>query len=460
MRRIPAEWLLVVLLLMPVVGCLAYAAWARGSYRAELGRMVEGARELVQRSVQGSQGGFWSRQSFPGATRVFRRERVYSYSVGRSDWTVGTSYPQGARADDLADAGRRALLENGTPAADVAGPHLVDGLRQFASIYRAPSLTALRGAQMPADTMLFLLDRLPEKTVFPEGRSAARDALRRIAALQAHGDPRSVGLQRTEAGLVFRDIAERPFTFELLPDGAHLAFRRRAMNELVTVVYGDRPAPGAIWSAELDAPVRGTWSLEARHGPLWWNVPHYRSWIAPLLLAATVYVVVLGALAFAMRRRRQLDEARARLLAEIAHDLRTPLTVVRLHAELLASPTRRADREEKYLGVLEREAVRASDLLANLLDLSRLDRGQRVYDPKTRRIGDLVEPCVTEFRQLYPARAADLDCEGDPGLKVCVDSSALQRCITNLLDNAGKYTPEGTPIHLAWSALHRRVFRS
>jgi len=165
---------------------------------------------------------------------------------------------------------------------------------------------------------------------------------------------------------------------------------------------------------------------------------------------AAIYIVVVGALALAMRRRRQLDEARARFLTEIAHDLRTPLTAVRLHAELLASPTRRADRVEKYLGVLEREAVRASELLGNLLDLSRLDRGQRVYDPETRRISDLVEPCVAEFRQLYPSRAADLVCDGKSDLEVYADTNALQRCITNLLDNAGKYTPESKSIRLAW----------
>jgi len=383
--------------------------------------------------------------------------RFYHLSLPVTDgdppyWTIGTRFPQGARAEDLRQPDRRALLEDGLPAAELAGPYPAYGLGRFASMYRNPTLEAVRDAQLPPSTVLFLFDRLPADTPVPEGRDVARSVLRRIAALHAHGEPGSAGLHRTKGGVVLREGSDRTYSFVLLPDGARLEFKRRTMNEFVTVVYGDRPAPGAIWSESLDAPVKGTWSLAPRHGLSWWNVPRYRQWIGPGLVATAVYLVVLSALALSMRRRRLHDAARARFLNEIAHDLRTPLTAVRLHAELLASPKRRADREEKYLGVLEREAVRASDLLANLLDLSRLDRGQRVYEMGMLSVAAVVEPCVDEFRRLYPDRAADVACEGESSLVVSADASALARCITNLLDNAGKYTGKGAPIRVTWSA--------
>lgn len=463
MRRVPAEWPLVVLFLAPVLAAVAYATWAERAYRADLRREIAAARTWVSRSLEGDQGHYFHVDlNRSRVLRVYRLTGAYTMSLpdstGRTyEWQFQDPYPQGAGAGELADSETRSELEGGTPAAVLDPPTSRSDRHRFAALYRNPSLDALRVATLPAGTVLYLLDRLPADTHFPESRSAARDALRQMAYLQVHGIPTVEGLHRTPLGRVFRlNIGDR-FELRFWPPDQPFGLCRRTMGELVTVAYGDRPSAAALWSAEIDAPVRGTFSLEARRGRSWWNVPRYARWFRPALAVTAVYLAVLSALALTMRRRRQLDEARARFLTEIAHDLRTPLTSVRLHAELLASPKRRADREEKYLRVLEREAARASELLANLLDLSRLDRGQRVYEPETRRMDDLIQPCVAEFRQLYPDRSDDLTCEGDTDASVHVDSSAFQRCLTNLLDNAGKYTKPGTSIRVAWSGVVVRV---
>ena len=453
MRPLRAEWLLALLVLVPVIGAGVYASRAETSYRGELRRAAENAPDWVLRSVARGRHPFWMDQVLPDAVKVTPLEHGFQFWIADGDgnrrfWVVGDRYPGGASASDLARAERRAALEYGTPAADLAA---TPPLQRFADLYRTPSLGALRGAQLPAATMLFLLDRLPDEEPIPEGRVPVRDALHRLAAIQSTGGLPPLGLSPTPAGRVFRYGGDASNLLLLLPDDAQLGFARRTLDDVVTVVYGDRPAPDAIWSEQREVPVKGTWSLVATHGSSWWDVPRYRRWVRPGLSAAAIYLLVLAALAWSMRRRRQLDEARARFLTEIAHDLRTPLTSVRLHAELLASPNRRADREAKYRAVLEREAVRASELLANLLDLSRLDRGQRVFEPETRRISDLIQPCLAEFRQLYPDRADDLAAEGDPAATLHVDASAFQRCVTNLLDNAGKYTADGTSMRVVWS---------
>jgi hypothetical protein len=326
-RRIPVEWLLVPLFLLPIAACVAYATWAHSSYLADLHQIVVDARGLVRRSVEGSDGDFWRRYGFlsvPQASR-FPSNSVLSLPHAGAEpvsWLIGDSYPSGARAADLARPKRRAQLEAGTPAVELSVPS--GELRRFATSYNKPDVAALRRATLPAATLLFLFDRLPADTPFPEGRAAAREALRCMAALQMAGDPDAPGLHRMEGGLVFRDRSGGPiYTLRLIPDTVQLDLLRRDLDDRVTVVFGDRAAPGALWSGEMAAPVAGTWSVVARHGRAWWRVPRYRYWVGPGLIAGFVYLVALCALTYSIHRRNQLDEARARFLTEIAHAART-----------------------------------------------------------------------------------------------------------------------------------------
>jgi signal transduction histidine kinase len=219
------------------------------------------------------------------------------------------------------------------------------------------------------------------------------------------------------------------------------------MGALWKVGYGVRPPKHAMWHRHVREPVSGCWWMTPRYGSDWTAVPAYRKWIAPYVGLSLAYLAFPIALALMIRRRRQLDAARVRFLTEIAHDLRTPLTSVRLHAELLARSDKNRD---KYLAILERESVRAGDLLGNLLDLSRLERGARKFELEPIDVAEVSSGCAEEFRRLYPERAEDLTLEGEP-VRVRADRTALARCLRNLLDNAGKYTKGGTPIRLCWS---------
>jgi two-component system sensor histidine kinase KdpD len=213
----------------------------------------------------------------------------------------------------------------------------------------------------------------------------------------------------------------------------------------------DATVPQAVvWSGELEAPLAGRWRWVSKYGDAWWNTPRVRRWAGPVLLFLAAFLVLPIALLVSMRRRRRQEEARVRFLNELAHDLRTPLTSLRLHAELLARGTKDPAKRARYEATVTREAARLSGLLANVLDLSRLERGKRSLETVTLSVASAVGQAVSEFVATHPDRKDDVQLEGPDDTQVVADPSALGRVLANLLDNAGKFTEPGTAIALRW----------
>ena len=454
MRPDRSHWLLIPLFLLPFVVGAALAYLAHWDYRSRIARLPPESSIWIQRSLQEPRAISWrtveqaqpaARLSGPFGGRLYLLDLPPGSGVPEewSSWRLWSEYPEGPPAEALADPDRRIALELGS--SDAPQPRAT----VFARLYRNPDLAALRDADLPAATKIYLLDRTREG--FP-GRDTVRTMLRLAVEYQNADEEFPVGLTRVAGGYVFRLAVPKwgrgPSSYTLIPDTATTPAAHQHVGDYWTITFGVEPAEDPIWSGEVDAPVRGTWSIAARYGPRWIDVPAFRKWIPLYLGISLAYLVLPVALWIAMRRRRQLDAARIRFLTEIAHDLRTPLTSVRLHAELLARG--KTDRHEKYLGILERESVRASELLGNLLDLSRLERGARQFDLEPVDVADIAMVCAEEFRRLYPDRAGDLTAEG-PRAAVRADRTALARCLRNLLDNAGKYTGPGTRIRLRWS---------
>jgi two-component system, OmpR family, sensor histidine kinase KdpD len=155
---------------------------------------------------------------------------------------------------------------------------------------------------------------------------------------------------------------------------------------------------------------------------------------------------------------RQLEEGnriRTALLAAVSHDLRTPLAGIKAAISSLRSNDVdwTPEDERELLAAVEESADRLDTIVANLLDLSRLQTG--VVTPTARDVGldDVVARCIGTVSD--PARVtldfpADLpDVQADPGL--------LDRVVANLVDNALHHTPPGTGVRVAGSSLGGRV---
>lgn len=158
-----------------------------------------------------------------------------------------------------------------------------------------------------------------------------------------------------------------------------------------------------------------------------------------LLFLATAGLGVLHSIV-----RGHLDLARKRtdFVAAVSHELKAPLTAIRALAEMLSLgivPTR--EKEEEYFRHIQGESERLSRLIANVLDLARLERRDRPYDLGAGDPGEVVRSVAETFRPHLAAQgfAFDLDVARDlPPARF--DRDALSQVVANLLDNAAKYT--------------------
>jgi two-component system sensor histidine kinase KdpD len=152
---------------------------------------------------------------------------------------------------------------------------------------------------------------------------------------------------------------------------------------------------------------------------------------------------------------RQSDALKSALLQSVSHDLRTPLATIRAAAGSL-QPDSDLDEEGRRASAaaIEREVERMDRLVANLLDLSRIEAGELRADIDVFELDDLAGRTLD---RLAP-RLADRDLRVEvPAVPVLVDAVFLDEVLTNLVDNALKFTGPGARIRVAAEASARGV---
>jgi two-component system phosphate regulon sensor histidine kinase PhoR len=170
----------------------------------------------------------------------------------------------------------------------------------------------------------------------------------------------------------------------------------------------------------------------------------------------SIFLALLGAyfLWRDTRREAALASLRSQFVSGVSHELKTPLTSIRMFAETLqiADETGTANREKRdeHLEVIVRESERLTRLLNNVLAFSQIEHGQRVYHKQEIHLQDILEQAAQMMS--YPLREQGLELEiaiQDDVPPLRADRDALVQAVLNLLSNAMKFSGKGRRIELS-----------
>lgn len=147
-----------------------------------------------------------------------------------------------------------------------------------------------------------------------------------------------------------------------------------------------------------------------------------------------------------MAQLQSVDAARREMLANLSHDLRTPITTLLAHLESLQmdEPPLSEQERKEYVAVAMRQSQRVAKLVEQLLEAAKLDARQIVANPESFPIGDLLQDVTQKFALAARERGIDLSLNVAPAqLRVYADIALLERVFDNLIDNALRHTPQG-----------------
>jgi len=145
----------------------------------------------------------------------------------------------------------------------------------------------------------------------------------------------------------------------------------------------------------------------------------------------------------AFRARWESEQKVRQFAADASHELRTPLTTIRGYAELYRQGALGPDRLPNAMRRIEQEADRMSSLVAELLELARLDRNSSL-DLSDTDMAELVRDAVADAKAVEPGRPVSATMP--PRLIVVADEPRIRQVLANLLGNVREHTEPGTPV--------------
>lgn len=208
--------------------------------------------------------------------------------------------------------------------------------------------------------------------------------------------------------------------------------------------YG-KPITDAKESLRVPTP----WNRDLVVAPPAWPVQGQTTKVHPLVLAglcllAGVLTIIAGVVALVKATQKDLAllQLKSDFVSNVSHELKTPLSLVRMFGEMLNLGYAKNETERKeYYGVICKESERLTILINNILDFARIEKGEKTYAAEPVRLDDVVQDVVNTYRKQLDA--AGFVCTTDiraPIPAITGDKMALTQAFLNLLSNAMKYS--------------------
>jgi two-component system sensor histidine kinase KdpD len=277
-------------------------------------------------------------------------------------------------------------------------------------------------------------------------------------------------LQTEQIQEATRDAIGRTFgahTVLLVPDAAgHVAvagddaiaaldtgIAQWAFDHGASAGMGTDTLPGSpVFYLPLVAPMRtrGVLAIEAAT-PDWLTAPEQRQQLDTFAALAAIALERVHYIEVAQDALVRIESERLRnsLLAALSHDLRTPLTSLMAQAEALAGSAPPLARAQRAMAdALREETVRLGRLVTNLLDMARIESGDVKLRLQWQPVEEVIGSALAASRAALAGHVVATRVPADLPL-VQYDAVLVERVLSNLLENAGKYTPPGCTVTVA-----------
>jgi signal transduction histidine kinase len=243
---------------------------------------------------------------------------------------------------------------------------------------------------------------------------------------------------------------------------------RLAIKEEVVAVWKSGPgaAPPRRADAEVPVALPGIFpfldlSLSPAPGATWSDTTRRGFLVYTGSTVLIVAVLIMGILLLTrdVSRESQLNQFRSDFVSAVSHELKTPLTLIRLYGETLSEGEGFPDEDRRgFYQIITREAERLTHLIDKVLTFARIESGQKQYHLQEGDLGLVVARTLEAYRQYLKQLGFSLtvDLAADLPL-VRFDPDAVSQALLNLLDNAVKYSGDSTEVNVRLRALDGKV---
>jgi two-component system phosphate regulon sensor histidine kinase PhoR len=230
-----------------------------------------------------------------------------------------------------------------------------------------------------------------------------------------------------------------------------VASKRRVaiLDEVARPVVGEPQGPTAFLYEASFGKTLYAWRLQISPK----NVAELRTQaererlLGMLLVPVSTVIIAMGlAVVFlAVRAERRASQLKSDFIANVSHELKTPLSLIRMFGELIATGKHKGEASAReYAGIITRESERLAHLIDNVLDFARLERGKASYNFAEGRLDEVVERALDVVRYRIDKEKMKLRTEIEDHLPpVRMDEDAMTLVLLNLVDNAVKYAGDG-----------------
>jgi len=149
-----------------------------------------------------------------------------------------------------------------------------------------------------------------------------------------------------------------------------------------------------------------------------------------------------------LRRSKIIDEKKTEFISIASHEIKTPITIIKAYTQIAKSMSSKENSElQAILGKVDFQTSKLLALVQQLLDVSKLENGSLQYTPEVLEMNSFVMDAVQVIQHILPDNEVSVKTCEDAW--VSVDRLRLEQVVSNILINAAKYSPEGTPIEVS-----------